>query len=146
VTARHRFTPGYVETAWTVERGRGRRRWLTVEALFPSWGTGARIDAVRGDGTALPLTPGAGAIALAGVDHLHLAGPRGGYVVVCLGAAGLRARALRVGRQASAPRPGPTLAIELARGTGFSRAGLRVRIAPAASADEARVVAGSLRG
>jgi hypothetical protein len=145
VTARHRFTPAYVETTWTVERrGRSRRR-LTVEALFPTWGGSARIEAVRGDGTVVPVTAGGGAVSLEGVDHLHLAGERGGYVVVCPGAGALRARAMRVGRQPSAPRPGPTLALELARGAGFRRASLVARIAPAASAEEAREVARRLR-
>ena len=132
VTSRHRFTAEYVETGWTVRR-RGRR--MLAEALFPSWGGAqARITAVRRDGTRVQLTPGAGAVAAADVDHFHVAGPRGGYVVVLAGARG-RARAQRVARQKSAPRAGPTLVVDVPGG------GLRARIAPAADLDRAREVA-----
>ena len=67
-------------------------------------------------------------MAAADVDHFHLAGPRGGYVVVLAGAAG-RAGAQRVARQPSAPRAGPTLVVGLPGG-----GSLRARIAPAADA------------
>ncbi len=44
VAVRHRFTPEYIESTWTVTRGRRR---LLAEALFPSWGgAAARITAV----------------------------------------------------------------------------------------------------
>jgi hypothetical protein len=125
VTARHRFTRDYVETTWIVERARRR---LRAEVLFPSWGGAAvRITAVHRDGSAVELTPRSGAVGAADVAHFHLAGPRGGYVVVLSG--GGRARAQRVARQPSAPRAGP----------------LRARIAPAADLDRAREVAARLR-
>jgi hypothetical protein len=143
VTARHTFTAGDVETAWEIRR-RGRRRSLRVEALFPTWGEGARIEAVRPDGTAVPLATGGGTVALADVAWFHLAGPRGGYVLVCLEAPAGSARAIRVSPQRSAPRAGPTLVLELARGGGFSRAALRVRITPAADTAQARAAAARL--
>ena len=139
VTSRHRFTRDYVETTWSVER---RRRRLRAEVLFPSWGgAAARITAVRHDGSTVALAPGSGAVSAADVAHFHLAGPRGGYVVVFPDGAPGRARAQRVARQPSAPRAGPTLAVDLP--PGFA---LRARIAPAADADRAREAAARLRG
>ena len=145
VSARHLFTADYVETTWDVLR-RGRRRAMRVEALFPTWGDGARIDAVRHDGSALALAPGNGTVALADVAYFHLAGPHGGYVLVCLDAPTGSARALHVSPQRSAPQAGPTLVVALAEGSGFRRTGLRVRITPAAGAAQARAAAVRLRG
>ncbi len=114
---------------------RGRRR-LLAEALFPSWGgAAARVVAVLAGGGTLEL-PRAGAVTPPAVRYFHLAGPRGGYVLVLEG--GGRASARRVARQPSAPRPGPTLAVELPGAT------LRARIAPALDADRAEEVAARL--
>jgi hypothetical protein len=133
VTVRHRFTPEYVESRWTVARGRRR---LLAEALFPSWGgVAARIVAVLADGTVAELAAGAG-LSAAGVRYFHLAGPRGGYVLMLSG--GGRATARRVARQASAPRPGPTLVVTVPGRT------LRARIAPAATLERAAEVAARL--
>jgi hypothetical protein len=134
VTARHRFTPEYVETTWSVRRV-GPRRTLRVEALFPTWGARARIDAVRSDGSRVPLVPGGEPVALADVASFHLAGPNGGYQLVCLEAPEASARAIPVSRQKSAPLAGPTLVLELANGREFSRTRLRVRITPDAGAE-----------
>ena len=68
--------------------------------------------------------------------YFHLAGPRGGYVLVLTG--GGRATARRVARQPSAPRPGPTLTVALPGRE------LRARIAPAATAERAAEVAARL--
>ncbi len=136
VTVRHRFTAHYVESTWTIARRRRQR----AEVLFPSWGTGARITAVRVNGNEVPVTPGGRPLAAAEVAYFHLAGPAGGYVVVLPGGRG-RASAQRVARQPSAPRAGPSLVVALPAG-----AGLTARIAPAADAAEARLVAASLRG
>jgi len=130
VTVRHRFTAEYVESTWTVSRGRRR---LLAEALFPSWGgAAARVTAVLHDGRELEL-PAAGALAASAARYFHLAGPRGGYVLVLAG--GGRATARRVARQPSAPRPGPTLAVAMPGRE------LRARIAPAAGAEQAAEVA-----
>ena len=138
VTSRHRFTGDYVETTWSVER---TRRRLHAEVLFPSWGgAAASITAVRLDGGTVALAPGAGAVSAAEVAHFHLAGPRGGYVVVLGDGALGRARAQRVAPQRSAPRAGPTLVLDLPPGVA-----LRARIAPAADAERAREVAARLR-
>jgi len=137
VTARHRFTPTFIETTWTVRR---RRRGLQAEVLFPTWGDGARVTAVMRDGIELALGAGGPSVAAADVAHFHLAGPRGGYVVVLAGAAG-RAWAQRVARQPSAPKAGPSLVVGLPGG-----ASLRARIAPAADAAAARAVAARISG
>ena len=136
VTARHRFTADYVETAWSIEHGRRRVR---AEVLFPSWGSGASVTAVRRDGSSIALAPGGGAIAAAEAAYFHVAGPSSGYVVTFPDRARGRARAQRVSPQPSAPRAGPTLVIELPAG-----AGLRARIAPARDAAHAAVVAARL--
>jgi hypothetical protein len=130
VTVRHRFTGEFVESTWTVSRGRRR---LLAEALFPSWGgAAASATAVLADGTRVDLSA-AGGIPADAVRYFHLAGPRGGYVLVLAG--GGRATARRVARQPSAPRPGPTLAVALPGRE------LRARIAPAESAEQAEQVA-----
>jgi len=133
VSVRHRFTAGHIETTWTVARGRRR---LLAEALFPSWGgAAAHVTAVLHDGRTLEL-PAAGALAASAVRYFHLAGPRGGYVLVLTGAGRVTAR--RVARQASAPRPGPTLVAAMPGRE------LRARIAPAATSERAAEVAAEL--
>jgi hypothetical protein len=138
VTSRHRFTRDFVETTWSVER---TRRRLVAEVLFPSWGGPlASIAAVRRDGGTVLLAPGTAAVLAAEVAYFHLAGPRGGYVVVLGAGARGRARAQRVAFQPSAPRAGPTLVVDLPPGEA-----LRGRIAPAADPERAREMAARLR-
>jgi len=130
VAVRHRFTTDFIESAWTITRGRRR---LHAEALFPSWGgTEASVAAVLADGSRVDLAR-AGGVPADGVSYFHLAGPRGGYVLVLEG--GGRATARRVARQPSAPRPGPTLAVAMPARV------LRARIAPAATPEQAAEVA-----
>ena len=130
VSVRHRFTAEFVESTWSVERGRRR---LLAEALFPSWGGAeASVTAVLGDGSRVDMAV-AGGIPADAVRYFHLAGPRGGYVLVLTG--GGRATARRVARQPSAPRPGPTLAVAMPGRE------LRARIAPAEDAARAEEVA-----
>jgi hypothetical protein len=80
------------------------------------------------------------------VAYFYLAGEDSGYVVVLPGAGrrGL-AHVLHPKRQSSAPRPGPTLALQIARQARFKRTSLTVRIAPAGGIEEAAEVAGRLR-
>jgi hypothetical protein len=137
VTVKHRFTAEYVESEWRV--GRSRRR-LRSEVLFPSWGSGAQVTAVLHDGSAVALLPGGPVVAASAVAHFHVAGPRGGYVVVLPHGGGGRARAQRVARKRYAPLAGPTLVIEMLAGSG-----LAARIAPAADAQRAAEVAARLR-
>ena len=143
----HKFTPFHVETSWTVVR-KLRDRY-TVDVLFPSWGKTARVEAVMRGGRRVTLArPDAQRrkVSLRDVVYFYIAGEETGYVVV---PTGRRPRAtahiLRPVKQSSAPRPGPTLAVQLVRGRRFRRLRLSVRIAPAQSKQEAAQVARSLR-
>jgi hypothetical protein len=145
----HRFRPSYIETRWRITRRRRRGR-LTVDVLFPSWGHKASIEAVLLDGRRITLAEKGSSprvVRARDVAYYYLAGEDSGYVVVPIGtpAAGL-AHVMRPKRQASAPRPGPTLAVQIARQGRFRRTSLAARIAPAASADQAATVAKRLRG
>jgi hypothetical protein len=143
----HKFTPTYVETRWNVVR-RLRERY-TVDVLFPSWGKTARVEAVMRGGRRVILAQANAKrrkVSLRDVVYFYLAGEETGYVVV---PTGKRPRAtahiLKPGTQSSAPRPGPTLAVQLSRGRRFRRLGLAARIAPAASREEAARIARRLR-
>jgi hypothetical protein len=125
IITRHTFRPAHLETLWTVLPRRRTAARHTVRALFPSWGRAATVTAVMADGTRVPL--GGSAVPLAGIAWFHIEGAETGYVVVPLGARG-RARLLHPARQSSAPRPGPTLALEVCRrslvGTAAARSGV----------------------
>jgi hypothetical protein len=125
VVARHRFRPESIESAWTVRRRTGRRR-LAVGVQFPSWGTGAVIDAELRDGTLVRL----GRVPLRGVRRFHVRSTNGGYTVEPLGRRRGWAKAIAVAPQRSAPTPGPTLRITLRRASRFERVGFRARITP----------------
>jgi hypothetical protein len=123
VTARHRFSAASIESAWTVRRRTGRRR-LAVGVTFPSWGTGALIDAELRNGTVVPL----GRVPLRDVRRFHVRSTNGGYTVEPLGARRGRAKAIAVAPQRSAPSPGPTLRITLRRASRFERVTFRARV------------------
>jgi len=142
----HRFKPAHVETHWKVQPKRRRKR-LTVEVLFPSWGYRARLEAVLLNGSRVTLAqPGSpdGSVAMRDVAFFYIAGEDTGYVVVPRGPARGTAHVLRTKPQSSAPRPGPTLAIQLVHGARFRQVGFTARIAPAASAAGAAHVAARL--
>jgi hypothetical protein len=144
----HRFKWSHVETRWKITRRRRGR--LTVDVLFPSWGRKARIEAVLRDGRRITLAQkGAHArVVRAGdVAYYYVAGEDSGYVVVPVGApARSLAHIVRPKRQSSAPRPGPTLAIQVVRQGRFKRTTFTARIAPAATAEQAADAARRLRG
>src|SRR5437762_4055935 len=79
------------------------------------------------------------------VAYFYLAGEDSGYVVVPAGGTRGSAHVLYPKPQSSAPRPGPTLAIQLVRHARFRRLGLKVRIAPAATTQQAAEEASRLR-
>lgn len=134
----HRFAPRFIETRWTVRRLRGAGHY-SADVLFPSWGRGARAYAVLRDGRRVAVSR---RIPLADVAYFHVASERSGYVVKPLSRpAGARAHALATHPQSSAPRPGPTLAIQLARASRFRSASLAVRLVPVKDAAEAEAVA-----
>ena len=126
VTA-HRFTRDFIETSWRLDRLRGHAR-LHADALMPSWGgESARVVAVLRDGSRVRV--GAHAVALARVRHFEIVSRHSGYTVTPRRRPpGAVARVLLPARQSSAPDPGPTLAVELARGASWRRATFAVRI------------------
>jgi hypothetical protein len=147
VETTHKFKPAHVETRWAVAR-RVRGRY-TVDVLFPSWGKAARVEAVLRGGRRVTLAaPKAKRrkVSLKNVVYFYLAGEDTGYVVV---PTGRRPRAtahiLKPRAQSSAPRPGPTLAVQLAHGRRFRRLGFAARIAPARDRRQAARVARRLR-
>jgi hypothetical protein len=123
----HRFLPRSITTRWTLQRLRGRAR-LSAAVLMPSWGgERARVVAVLKDGSRVSVR--ARAVALARVARFEVVSRRSGYVAMPLRRpAGAVARVLVPSRQSSAPDPGPTLAVELARGASWRRASFAVRI------------------
>jgi hypothetical protein len=148
VETTHRFTANGIQTNWRVSR-RGSGKYK-VDALFPSWGRKATIDAVMTNGKRFRLA-GRGsprrAIMLSRVSYFHIAGDDGsGYVAVPTSRpSNARARIIRPARQSSAPRPGPTLAVQLSPGTSFREIAFGTRIAPVQTPEEATQVARALR-
>jgi hypothetical protein len=134
VTTRHRFTATAIDETWDVRRRAGRR-FYRVGVLFPSWGRAASIDAELRDGTIVALAARgrpARRVPLAAVRRFSVHSDGGAYDVVPMGTAAGSAGAVSTAPQASAPDPGPTLRLEIRRGSRFERARLKVRIRPAA--------------
>jgi hypothetical protein len=146
VETTHRFKRDWIETHWRIAR-RNRSRH-TVDVLFPSWGRRAVVEAVLHDGARIVL---AGPdlprrrVRLKNVRYFYLAGEETGYVVVPVSRRRGHAHALRPRRQAGAPKPGPTLSLQIAHQDKFKRLDLVVRIAPAQSPEHAERLAGRLR-
>jgi hypothetical protein len=131
LTTRHHFDATGITESWTVRRRIGRTRY-TVSVLTPSWGATGAIAAQLRDGRLVALVPGT-RVALRDVARFRVLSDRGGYWLTPLGR--IRrgvATAMAVAPQRSAPVPGPTLRITLARASGFRRVALRARITPLA--------------
>jgi hypothetical protein len=147
VDTTHRFTEAWIETRWAIARRRRGR--YTVDVLFPSWGRGAIVEAVlRGGRRVILAGPGRRrrSVSLRHVAYFYIAGEDTGYVVVPVGdRPRATAHILRPKAQSSAPRPGPTLAVQLAPGKRFRRLGMAVRIAPAHTKQDAARIARRLR-
>jgi hypothetical protein len=142
VTATHRFRSKSIDVHWKIAR-RKRGRY-SVDVLFPSWGRQASVEAVLRDGQRVTLASPLmrrGKVRMRNVAYFYLAGSEGGYVVVPAGRRRGTARIVRPKAQASAPVPGPTLAVALVQRGKFKRLDLTVRIAPAGSPDHAARVA-----
>jgi hypothetical protein len=142
VDTTHRLRSKSIDTHWKINR-RKRGRY-SVDVLFPSWGRQASVEAVLRDGQrvtlASPLTRRQ-KVRMRNVAYFYIAGSESGYVVVPVGRRRGTARTVRPKAQASAPVPGPTLAVALVQSGKFKRLDFSVRIAPAASADHADRVA-----
>ena len=140
LTVSHRFTRDWIQSSWTVARPAACG---TVDVLFPSWGgRAATVVAILRDGSR--ATVGTRAIPLSSIAYLWVRSEYSGYVVVpvsCTG--GATVHALHPSRQSSAPKPGPTLAIRLAR---FRRVSLSVRLMPVRDAQQAASAAARLQG
>ncbi len=122
----HRFTAEFVETSWSLQRRAGRGRY-TVDVRFPSWGAGATIEAVLYDGSRIAL--GSERLPLGEIDHFLIRSELSGYVIVLRDQpADATARASRPAAQSSAPDPGPTLVVELARDSRLRSAALTARL------------------
>jgi hypothetical protein len=106
----YRFRPRAIEARWDVTT----HVPAVTEVLFPSWGRSARATAAARTqlrrGAAFDVRSGGSGYRVEILDHPP----------------GATARLVRTRPQSSAPRPGPTLAIELGTGTKT----LKVRIVP----------------
>jgi hypothetical protein len=123
----HRFTEAFIDTYWRLDRLRGRAR-LRADVIFPSWGRGATVSALLRDGTRVRISAGR-AMALAGIVRFEISSAGSGYAVAPLRRPrGAIAHVILPSRQSSQPDPGPTLAVELARGARWSRARFAARI------------------
>jgi hypothetical protein len=144
IQTRHRFRADSVQTWWRVTPEGNRRSPHDVTAMFPSTGSDATVTAVLRDGARVQLSPTA-SVRLADTAFFHLSGTSCGYVVVPRSQAPRgRARLIAARPQASAPLPGPTLALELITGAPLRPVTLSVRIAPARGAEQASRVATAL--
>jgi hypothetical protein len=128
VRTRHRFTRTFVGTEWSVRRAAGRARH-TLDVLFPSTGGRATVTAVLPDGSERPI--GLARRPLREIAYLHVRSAGAGYVVVPRSRpSGATVHLLRTRPQSSAPDPGPTLAVQLARESRARRASFSARVAP----------------
>jgi hypothetical protein len=142
LTVSHRFTRDWIQSSWTVARRAGTACY-TAEVLFPSWGgRAATVVAVLRDGSR--KTVGTQAIPLSSIAYLWVRSEFSGYVVVPASCTrGAAVHVLHPSPQSSAPKPGPTLAVRLARNARFSRVSLSVRLMPARSERQATTAAAS---
>jgi hypothetical protein len=123
----HRFTGAFIDTYWRLDRLRGRAR-LRADVTFPSWGRDAGVSALLRDGSRVRMSTNR-AVALASLVRFEISSARSGYAVAPLRRPqGAIAHLILPTRQSSQPDPGPTLAIEIARGARWSRARFAARI------------------
>ena len=125
VRTNHRFTAGFVESRWSIH-GAARRE---ASVLFPSWGRGAHVVAVRGDGRRIAV--GRTRLSLRGIARLCVFSERSGYAVA-LQQVPARAdvHVLLSAAQSSDPRPGPTAAVRILRPGRRGHVAMAVRLDP----------------
>jgi hypothetical protein len=146
---RQAATVGYVFRSRTIDarwsfRGTGRAR-RTVELDFPSWqGNGdAHVWAVAPGGWTREIL---NYRTLEGVRWFYVQSERSGYAVVPRDMpASARAQLVHPARQPSAPRPGPTLVLELAHASRARSLSGAVRLIPAKDLATARRLVATLR-
>jgi hypothetical protein len=124
----HRFTPRSIQTRWDVTR-RSSAAPYSVDVLFPSTGrSAAHVSAILRDGSRVEV---GSRIALSRVRRLEVVSRYSGYTVTPLSRpAGAAVHVMRPAPQASAPDPGPTLAVQLERNARFDRTAFTARLTP----------------
>jgi hypothetical protein len=127
----YEFLRNQIQAQWTL-RAKDRRRH-TVEVHFPSWrgdsGTAA-VTAVLAGGERVFLGPES-VVGLSGVERFEIASAKAGYLVMPVDRPrGAVARVVQSRNQASEPRPGPTLAVQLAHRARVKTSAFRARIVP----------------
>ena len=124
VTTTHRFTPGFIDTRWTIQGGERR---ASADVLFPSTGKNATVTAVLRDGRRARV--GTTRIALSRIERFEIRSAHSSYTVTPLARPkGATAHTVRPARQSSAPNPGPTLGIQVSRAAKVSRTTFAARI------------------
>ncbi len=124
VTTGHRFTPGFIDTRWTIAGG---ARSATTDVLFPSTGSSAKVTAVLRDGSRVRV--GAERLPLARVERFEIESARASYTVTPLSRPkGAAAHTVQPSRQSSAPNPGPTLGIQVTRAAKVAKVAFAARI------------------
>ncbi len=119
----HRFLSRSIETTWRLRRRGGAP--VSADVLLPSWGRSATVVAVMRDGSRQRISRPR---RLAAIERLEVRSDRSGYTVVPQAApGGATVRLVRPAPQASAPRPGPAVAVRIAAGR-FSRTALTLRL------------------
>jgi hypothetical protein len=115
--------------SWSL-RQRGGARAYTVRVMFPTYGRGARVEALLRTGRRVAL--GSQPVAVSKVRTFLMRSERTGYDVTPLRrAAGAVARAVPVRAQSSAPRAGRSLVVRVARGrVSAARFAARVTVRP----------------
>jgi hypothetical protein len=136
------FRHSSIDGRWSF-RGRGTRR-RTVQVQFPSWGgRDAHVWAIGRGGRREELT---GPRSLRGIRWFYVQSRDSGYAIIPRGAPrGTRALTMVPARQPSAPRPGPTLLLELSRRSTARALDASVRLLPARDIAEARGLVARLR-
>jgi hypothetical protein len=144
VRVSHRFTRDWIQTSWLVSRRSGAARY-TADVLFPSWGgRAASVTAVLRNGTRTTVSDRL--IPLSSIAYLYVRSQHSGYVVVPASRpAGAGVHIMRPSAQSSQPKPGPTLAVQIARNERFNRAALAVRLMPVHNDQEATAAAARLK-
>jgi hypothetical protein len=143
VTVSHRFTRDRIQSSWIVARRAGTACY-TADVLFPSWGgRAAKIVALLRNGSRVTL--GTRRISLASIAGLWVHSELSGYVVVPVSCSGRAVvHLMHPSRQSSAPNPGPTLAVEIARNARFNHVALSVRLVPVRDEQQALSAAAQL--
>ena len=124
----HTFAMRAITTSWSLRRSRGSRA-LNADVLLPSHGSRATIEVLLRDGRTIRL--GRTPVGAAKVRAIAVRSDDSGYAVRLLRAPrGATISAVAVRGQSSAPDPGPSLAVRLARGTAWRSTGLTARLTP----------------